>query len=321
MIWNRYHRNIIDASKKDQMSIHSLSKSHAITTTTEKLCKTFGNFNKNVHIIRNMFDWQLPQWNLNISDTRQQMLPEWFPSTDNKIVIGWAGLTSHFEDLRKMYSILKVIHDRYPQTVFVLAGMALKDSQVEIQYDENGQAKFREMELQDKSLTYRNRVEKLYSGIDPKRIKIFDALPLEEYAKFYTLFDISLAYVEHNTFSECKSEIKLIESLYYGAVPVFSNYGGYHDFWKTVPDKLRFENMAVSVTAPKVWTDAISKHVENFEESKKKAADLKVYSDKVYDLNEHIEERFAFYLNQMEKHEEEEVNRISRYSVDGFKIV
>ena len=212
-------------SGKDKMSIQSLKHSDYITTTTEKLKRTFGNFNKNVEIFRNQFDWDLPQWNLDKNEVRKEMLPNWFP-TDDKIIVGWAGLTSHFEDIRRMHAIIKAIHDKYPNTHFVLAGMALKDSHVEISEDEKGQKQFKEVEIEDESMLYKNRIKDIYSDIDPNRLQLFDALPLEEYAKFNALFDISLAYVEHSAFSSCKSEIKVIEALHYGCIPVFSEYGG-----------------------------------------------------------------------------------------------
>ena len=192
-IWN--------ASKKNLMSIQSLKHSDCITTTTEKLSQTFGRFNKDVHIFRNMFDWELPQWNFDKKTIRKEMVPEW---NDKDMILGWAGLTSHFEDIKRMHGIFKSIHDKYPNIKFVLAGMALKDTQIEIKYDEKGQPTFKEKEIQDENILYRNRVKNLYSDLDPNRLKIFDALPLEEYAKFYALFDISLAYVEHNAFASCK---------------------------------------------------------------------------------------------------------------------
>ena len=50
----------------------------------------------------------------------------------------------------------------------------------------------------------RNRVINLYNDLDPERLEVFDALPLEEYGKFYSLFDISYAYIEmHNSFNSC----------------------------------------------------------------------------------------------------------------------
>ena len=95
----------------------------------------------------------------------------WFP-TDDKIIVGWAGLTSHFEDIKRMAPIMKAIHDKYPNTHFVLAGMALKDTAVEITEDEQGNKKFEEKEIEDKSQTYKGRIEALFADIDPNRMKI-----------------------------------------------------------------------------------------------------------------------------------------------------
>ena len=299
-------------SGKDKMSLQSLKHSDCITTTTPKLQKTFKSFNKDVNIFPNEFDWGLPQWNLDKNEVRKEMLPEWFP-TDDKIIIGWAGLTSHFEDIRRMHSIIKQIHDKYPNTYFVLAGMALKDSHVEITEDEKGNKQFNEVEIEDESMLYKNRIHEIYNDLDPKRFKTFDALPLEEYAKFNALFDISLAYVEHSAFSSCKSEIKVIEALHYGAIPVFSEYGGYKDFWRGAPERVKHKNMAISVQSPGPWVKAISHWVENFEEGKKRAATLKEYSDDIYDINKHCEERLSYYLEKSEDFKEAQINMIAQY--------
>ena len=299
-------------SGKDKMSIQSLKHSDCITTTTEKLKKTFGNFNSEVEIFRNQFDWELPQWNLDKNEMRKEMLEDWFP-TDDKIIIGWAGLTSHFEDIRRMHAIIKPIHDKYPNTHFVLAGMALKDSHVEIHMDDEGKKSFKEVEIEDESLLYKNRIKDIYKDLDPNRFKLFDALPLEEYAKFYSLFDISLAYVEQNAFASCKSEIKVIESLHYGCIPVFSEYGGYRDFWKAAPDRVKHKNMAISVQSPGPWINAIGHWVENFEDGKRRTAQLKEYSDDIYDINKHCEERLSFYLQRTEEFNEAQMNMIAQY--------
>ena len=142
---------------------------------------------------------------------------------------------------------------------------------------------------------------------------MFDALPLEQYAKFYALFDISLAYVEHSAFSSCKSEIKVIESLHYGCIPVFSEYGGYKDFWRSAPDRIKHKNFAISMQSPKAWIRAISHWVENFEEGKKRAATIKEYSDDIYDINEHCEERLSFYLENSEDFKEAQINMVAQY--------
>lgn len=303
-------KQLWEASGKDKMSIHSIKGSDHIFTTTEKLYRTFRNFNNNVSIRRNRFDWNLPQWNLDKAAVRKEMIPEW---GDDKIIIGWAGLTSHFHDLTKMKPILKAIHDKYPNTCFVLAGMALKDSQVEITEDEYGNKQYKEVPITNEADLYKNKVKNLYSDLDPERLRIYDALPLEEYGKFNCLFDIALAYVEHNAFNSCKSEIKVIEALRYGCIPIFSKYGGYKDFWSMIKNKSEFPHMAIDFTSSKSWIKAISHWVENIDSGRILAAELKRFSDSYYDINEHIEETAGFLIESIEEHNENQVNQISQH--------
>jgi hypothetical protein len=216
-----------------------------------------------------------------------------------------------------MHASIKAIHDKYPNTVFVLAGMALKDSQVEIEYVD-GKPKFNDKPIEDENLRYRNRVIALYDDIDPDRLMVFDALPLEEYAKFYTLFDISLAYIEHNAFNSCKSEIKVIESLHYNCIPVFTSYGGYEDFWKSVPKNVQHDHMAIGGSSPRLWTSAIEFWINKLQDDpgyvKNVMANLVAFSDNEYDINLGAEARLEFLLQQTESFEEEQMNNMAQYS-------
>jgi len=139
-------------------------------------------------------------------------------------------------------------------------------------------------------------------------------LPLEEYGKFYALFDISLAYVEHNAFNSCKSEIKVVESLRYGCIPVFSNYGGYKTFSDNVPSSISLKNLSINFTAPNQWISAISNLINNYDESKNRALELKKWSDDIYNINNSTEERLSFYLDKSEEFNEEWYNtNIAKY--------
>lgn len=300
-------------SGKDKMSLQSIKHSDCITTTTPKLKDTFEKFNDDVSILPNMFDWELPQWCCDKNEIRKEMLPEWFPIED-KIIIGWAGLTSHFEDIKRMAPIMKAIHDKYPNTYFIIAGMALKDTQVEIHEDEDGNKSFEEKEVENEEDTYKSRIEAMYKDIDPKRLKILNALPLETYAKFYALFDISLAYIEHNAFASCKSEIKVVESLHYRCIPVFSNYGGYKTMCDKLPSDISTKHFAIDMTSAGAWINAISHHIDNYEEAQKRTAELTEWSDRAYDINAFAEERLNFYTKRAEEFQEDWYNNnIAQY--------
>jgi hypothetical protein len=111
------------AMGKDKMAIRSISDSHHIETTTKKLASTFKGYNKSVHVRRNRFNWNLPQWNLDDTEKKNKF--------GDKMVLGWCGLTSHFNDLIKMKPILKTIQDKYPFVHILLAGMAISDKKYE----------------------------------------------------------------------------------------------------------------------------------------------------------------------------------------------
>ena len=144
------------------------------------------------------------------------------------------SLTSHFQDLVKLKPILKIIHDKYKHVDFVIAGLALKDTNIEITDKEDGTKEIKEEEITDEKRKYGYRVRRLFSDFSPDRIKFYDAKPLEKYAEFYTWLDLSLAYVEHNTFNACKSEIKVVEPAFFGVPSIFSNWGGYEDMWNNM---------------------------------------------------------------------------------------
>jgi glycosyltransferase involved in cell wall biosynthesis len=276
------------SAKKDQMSIKSISESDFVTTTGKKLRQTFSNYNKgtNVKVFRNMFDWKMPQWYLKRDE-----------KYNGKIVIGWVGLTSHFEDLRKMVPILKYIHDKFPNTHFILAGMALKDTSVEIRKRPDGTDEMIETEVKDEKQTYRFRVKELYKEFNPERIEFYDAVGLEEYGKFYKDLDIGLAFVEKNTFNACKSEIKAVEYMKYGAVPIYSRWGGYADMYENVMDpKLQLETkeFAIETENPSTWQQTLEKVLLNFDEYKNKANELQKWVEHIYEINRHIDDRVEF---------------------------
>lgn len=294
------------AAGKDKMSMKSLSDSDFITTTGFKLKQTFSNFNRNVEVFRNMFDWNMPQWSLKRD-----------PKYDGKIVIGWVGLTSHFEDLKKMVPMLKHIHDKYPNTHFILAGMALKDTSVNIIQKPDGSTEMKEEDVKDETQTYKYRVKQLYKDFDQSRIEFLDAVSLEEYGKFYKDLDLGLAFVEKNTFNACKSEIKAVEYMKYGVIPIYSKWGGYDDMYKNLmPEHLKdkTKHLAIETENPEAWKQVLEKVLDNFENHKQIAQELKTWVEDAYDINKQIHKRVEFYNRIIEEFNEKQVHQMARYN-------
>jgi glycosyltransferase involved in cell wall biosynthesis len=285
---------------KDKMAIRSLKESDYITTTGRKLQQTFRNFNQNVSISRNMFDWEQPQWKL----------PK--EVKNGKVVIGWVGLTSHFEDIKKMVPILKYAHDKFPNTHFVLSGMAIKDTEVTINQDEKGNRTFTEKEITDEKRTYRWRVKDLFKDFDQSRVEFHDAIELERYGDFYKNLDIGFAYLENNTFNQCKSEIKIIEYFKYGVIPLWTNIGGYKDMYESMPVelKLKYKELAIETELPEKWKKTLENIILNLEQYREIANEGKQWVEEKYNINNHIDEKVEFYTTIIEQHLEKETNRI-----------
>lgn len=319
--------------KRDQQSIRSLRECDAVEITTNKLRNYCLAHNKNTFITRNYFNWKMPQWNLSkkrpiqefiTNATSEQISHFEFPSEWNdKIVVGWAGLTSHFEDIKKMAIILKDIYDKYPNTVFCLAGMALKDSQINIEQGPDGKTITREVEIPEDQ-KYRNRVKKLFEDFAPERIRIYDALQLSEYGWFNSLFDIGLAYVEHNVFNSCKSEIKVVEYMKYGVIPIFSDFAGYSDLIQIMENDGGFSSQETTKLSCRTeynleeWSNKISYWIENFnsDERKNLSKRMSEFVSSFYDIDRTTPERISKYKKFIEDQIEREESSIQQITYE-----
>ena len=85
---------------------------------------------------------------------------------------------------------------------------------------------------------------------------------------------------------------------------------------EAVPSAISTDNFSISMTSPTPWINALSHHLDNYEESKRRAADFKAWSDAKYDMNAHAEERLQFYLNRSEEFNEEWYNNNIAQNID-----
>lgn len=282
------------ASMKHEMAKFQLSNSDFITTTGRMLKREFTKYQKhdNIKIFRNVFNWDLPQWNIQ-------------KPIHKNITIGWAGLTSHMEDLKKMAKILKVIHDKYSSVHFKIAGVTNKDEQFRFETDkETGEQKMIKETVKDYKNTYHYKVSELFKDFDKDRIEILGVLPLEKYGEFYTKWDINLAYVEHNGFNSRKSEIKIVESARYKNINVYSNIGGYQEYTNFLPDdlkKIHIKHCAMRTEQPKEWIDALSFWINAIQNNDPMVEFVKEgayeFVSDFYNVYNQVQDRIDFYNN------------------------
>jgi len=280
-------------TKKDKMSEKQIKESDYITTTANELKKIFKRINKNSNskIYRNMFNWELPMWNINTLKRKDDK---------DKIVIGWAGLTSHMQDIKKMHKFLKRIYDKFPNTYFILSGMPVKNVSTKVVKDPNtGESRI--VESSEVEVTYKDQVKEIYKDFSKDRIEFQDVKPLSNYGEFYTQYDIGLAYVEHNKFNKCKSEIKVVEYAKYGALPLFTKFGGYDDFFNNLPADLKNNDIAMFINTELEWENKLTKILNNFDDYSEYRKKLQKYVTETYDINKNIDNRVNFYESLLSK--------------------
>jgi len=134
-----------------------------VTVTTAALAARLKQFNPNIRVIPNSLPGQL--W----PDAPKDV------GHDGPLVVGWAGGSSHYIDLREVSAIFPQILERYPQVEVRLIGA--------------NPAWF----SPDAGVTF------------------VEAVPIEEYPALLGGFDIGLAPLEDTRFNASKSDLKIIE--------------------------------------------------------------------------------------------------------------
>lgn len=293
--------------KKDQHSLYAIKNSDYINTTGRNLANVFLTYNKNVKIFRNFFNWKLPQWN------RNDLIIENKNKYKDKIVLGYCGLSSHESDLRKLSRIWKKIHDTFPNTHFIVSGIVTVDIMYQIEKNPDGSISSKEQKVTDPEHTYRGRITKYFEDFDQDRIELQDSKNLENWGEFYTQYDINCVYVEQNTFNKCKSDIKLVEGLHYNNIPIFSDWGPYNEFYYNLPNELKDDKIKCVTENQNEWVEKISHIINNIEKYRNYTKKLKEYSDKLSDIDFHINERINYYNEIIEKHDDNETKKTSKY--------
>ncbi len=177
-----------------------IAESQVVTTTTPYLAERLKRFNKKIFILPNMLPKE--QWQLSnpvrdsVSNGAKKAKPvrESFSngSKDNrKLVLGWAGGTSHWPDLRILEGTIEQLLDDYTQIEFHIAGA--------------GPVPFKQHE----------------------RLKGLESVKIEQYPKLLSGFDVGLAPLVDTQFNRAKSDLKFLEYAMAGLAVVASKVESY----------------------------------------------------------------------------------------------
>ena len=83
-----------------------------------------------------------------------------------------------------------------------------------------------------------------------------------------------------------------------------------------MPSNISTKHFSIDMTSPAPWINAISHHIDNYEEAKKRTEEFMNWSDKAYDINAFADERLSFYINKAEEFQEDWYNNNIAQNLD-----
>lgn len=295
---------------KDQMSMKQLTEAHHITTTGRILKRMFSKFNQinKIDILPNAFQWNNKQWQIFSWEEKENLKPT---NAIGRPVVGWAGLTSHFPDLVKMQKILKVVSKKSNKNpFFILSGMPTEDKMtvmgpngpMQIETPQNMRYKYRILNGYEKD-ERGNSFEGYIQALGKDNIEAQDVKQLYNYGEFYDQYDINLAYLaEKSSFNKAKSAIKVIEGFRKGAISVWTQWGGYEDFYNQLPQDLKIiaRNHMASENDDK-FAENILFWLNNPEYRKEVAEKFREYVSEQFDIEAINNNRINIYSELLNK--------------------
>jgi glycosyltransferase involved in cell wall biosynthesis len=290
----------------------SIASADHIICTTNYLADKVKELNKNITIIPNSFDPQLPQFQ-----------PQAHIIDPNFIRFGWFGANTHLEDvelLREPFDKLdkeKMMRGRYQ---VVLGGFSMRDQDRHmLQMDKEGKPKkiripdfdtiWSKFERVFTNEYYSLRGKKEYLSY-LSRYDETDTIPMQreqykriwmkdvsDYCKGYHEIDVAIAPLIDNEFNRCKSQLKLIEAGIFGRPLIASKVYPYQI------DGLNDENciLVAANSASNTFHTAMRRFILNPDLIKEMGNNLKELVYDRYDINKVNVERIQLYKHLIDK--------------------
>jgi len=298
------HQLIIE-NKLHQKIVDNLKAASYVTTTTELFANEIRKFNKNVIVLPNAIDPSEPQFT--------QPTP---PS--DKIRVGWLGGSSHLHDLKLLDGMVSKLNPVQDKLQYYVCGFDIRGSVTEIN-KETGEQKQRPIKPEETvwvryeeiftnnykiiSPEYKTFLDKFQEGDYPaiqneNYVRVWTR-PVDQYARNYSNFDISLAPIKNHIFNRMKSQLKVIEAGFYKKALIASNVGPYTIDLKHALDKGQFTNgNALLVNENNNHSDW-AKNIKKLVDNPNMITDLgerlyETVKDR-YDLNKVTADRASFY--------------------------
>jgi len=253
-IWNPSYAAINQIKAKIK---YFIEKVDLVTVTCKHLRKELLRFNKNIAVLPNSLDFE----KIDRGETiKPQILNKNLQQVDweelkgklkGKIIIGWSGSPTHKEDLKIVTKpLLRLLSQNKNIVLFMVLG-AIKE------------------------LVIRSPEDQIFC---------VGAVKLEDYyALLRTLnWDIGLAPLDFSNFNNSKSNLKILEYMSLGIIPVATKIENYANTLE-----IRFNNLLINANNKSLWFDKINELSQS---------NLTVLRDKVisftkenYDIKNNIE--------------------------------
>jgi glycosyltransferase involved in cell wall biosynthesis len=297
-----------------QISINCLKLADLVVVPTSILANEVKQFNQNVVVLANALD-----------PTEEQFKSK--PSESDKLRIGWLGGSSHIKDLELIKGISS-IGEYNNKSQIVLCGFDTRGTVREID-PQTGQVQERQMNptetvwfMYELFMTDNYRMLESYPDyvkflVQFKEDKSFDdsnmpyrrvwTKSINQYAKNYNLFDVSLAPLVDNKFNLYKSQLKVIEAGFHKKAIIAQNYGPYTiDLVSAIKSGGEIDpNGNCLLVDPsknhKQWQKYVKKLIDNPQMVKDLGEKLYETVKDKYDLNNVTKTRGEIYLNLLNK--------------------
>jgi len=236
--------NMIVVHEVHKKIIENIKHSQYVCTTTDLFADEIRKINKNVFVVPNA---------VNVEE--EQFKKDTIPS--DKVRFGWLGGSSHLHDIMLLDGCNSKLTDLKDKFEFYLCGFDTRGSITEIDPrtresrkrdilpKETVWFKYEQILTNNYYMVDKNHVNKLmeFNESDYTEDNFYKRIwtaPINEYAKNYANFDVSLAPLKDTLFNRLKSQLKVIEAGFYKKALIASNIGPYTIDLKHSLDKGEF---------------------------------------------------------------------------------
>jgi glycosyltransferase involved in cell wall biosynthesis len=261
--------------KLDEITKYIYNNVDLVSVTQRKFAERIRPFVKRaLVVIKNAIDFNLDGWNA----------PKLKAARKNLCRLGWVGGIHHDVDVKQFAALPHLVNQKVgrERVHWGFYGRPQRER------DENGVPKKEDWQ-QDVWDYYEQQLMRGFKG--QRNYTIYPALPPNDYGRFYTNIDVSLAFLDPNPFNDSKSEIKVIEAGRYGVPLVATNIGCYDEVIEN-----GVTGYLIDKNNPKTeWSRILTRCVKDKKHREEMGRNLKKIVDEYYDINKIVGGRLHLY--------------------------